>query len=303
VHPLHCLTDQRSQTIPQSQLGSQEPDRGGEGRPAEALGCAEAAGVADAGAAVAAGAGAAGVAGAEAAGVAGAAAQDDGVAFPTSFDGSDAVDYPPSFEAAEASAAPYPAQADTALYSPFNVPRASAVPHAASFTAAHADAAAYPAYFDTAQDADFYYTPSSDVPQATAAPRVADAPFYPPYDVAQPSAASYPPSFHDRAVPYPTTFADNQAYLADARAKADIFSVQDNPTADDDYVILEDEKMVLTGSDEQVNLVAEETDKTPTTPKTMIVDEGKDVEMMESRSLSARPREAWNLRDGDIEMQ
>ena len=226
-----------------------------------------------------------------------AAAQDDGVAFPTSFDESDAVLYPPSFEAAEA---PYPAQADTALYSPFNVPWASAVPHAASFTAAHADAAAYPASFDTDQYADFYYTPSSDVPQATAAPRVADPPSYPSYDVAQPSAAS---SFHDHAVPYPTTFADNQAYLADARAKAAIFSVQGNPTADDDYGILEDEKMVLTGSDEHVNLVDEETDKTPTTPKTMIVDEGKDVEMMESRSLSARPREAWNLKDSDIEMQ
>lgn len=210
-----------------------------------------------------------------------AAAQVDAAAF----DEGDEDLYPPSFDAPCFDAA----RADTAVYYPFCV---SAVPYTVSSTV-QADAAAYHTSFGTAQDGAVNYSPSFDVPQAAAVPSFATAQVR--------DAASYPPF---NATPYPTVQADAAA----ARAEP-TYSVHANPTADDNYGIPEGEQMMLARSDEQVDIVAEVTANTSTTPMAMIVDEDKDIEMAKINSPPpACSRQAQNVRshardDDDIEMQ
>jgi hypothetical protein len=211
-----------------------------------------------------------------------AAAQVDTAAF----DEADAALHPPSFDAACFDAA----RADMAVHYPFHLPEAS-VPYVAS--------SAYLPSFDTAQDGAVFYSPSFDVPQATAVPSFATA---------QVDAASYPSFNATHASATPPPLHATQADAAAARAEV-AFSVQANPTADDNYGIPEEEQMMSTRTDEQVDLVAEVTANTSTTPMAMIVDEdSKDIEMVKINSLPARTCEAQNLRshardDDDIEMQ
>ena len=89
-----------------------------------------------------------------------------------------------------------------------------------------------------------------------------------------------------------------------SHADTGVASAEVNLTATDDDEIAEDERMILTEDDEKVDLVSEET----TTPKAMVVDDSKDVEMVEVRSLPASHCESQNGKlneeeDGDIEMQ
>ena len=159
------------------------------------------------------------------------------------------------------------------------------------------DEAAYGASFDAAQVDAAFHPPSSDAAQASAVSHPPSSAATASSSAAQASVASYPPSFDATqalANPYPT-FTATQADTA----------IQANPPTVADYCgIPEDAKMTLT-SDEQI---AEGTANTPITPKAMVVDDGKDTEMVEIKSLPTHSGEAQNSRlnkkeDSDIEMQ
>ena len=165
--------------------------------------------------------------------------------------------------------------------------------YVASFDPAQVDAAFHPLSHDAAQASAVSYPTSSSAADASAYATSSNA--------AQASVASYLPSFDATqagAIPYPTFFTAAQVDAA----------VQANPTAADYYGIPEDERMILTRGDEQVDFVAEATANDPITPNAMVVDDGKDIEMVETKSLPTRSCEAQNSRsnkkeDGDVEMQ
>ena len=115
-------------------------------------------------------------------------------------------------------------------------------------------------------------------------------------------------------VPYPTSSAaaDAASYAPSfnaARADGAAFAASSSSNAARARTIpytTEDAKTILTKDDEQVDFVAEASANSPTTPKAMVVDDYKDIEMMsETKSLPTRSREAQNSKkkDGDIEMQ
>jgi len=105
------------------------------------------------------------------------------------------------------------------------------------------------------------------------------------------------------------------AAQADAAAQAEVDaaaytahadSAQTEPTAADDDRIADNDKMVLTEDDERVDLAVEGSASAATTPTAMIIEDGKDVEMIEIKTLSAGYREARNSKlkeDDDVEMQ
>jgi hypothetical protein len=211
------------------------------------------------------------------------AAQASTIFYPTPSAAADAASYSPSSDAALADAAAYAAssnatQASVAYPPSFNTTRASAVSYPTSSAAADA---AYPPFVDAA---------------------LADAAAY------AASVASYPPSFdatQTSAIPYPTFFTATQTDAA----------VQASPTAADYYGIPEDAKMTLTtGGDEQVDFMTEAIANSLITPKAMVnddamvVDDGKDIEAVETKSFPHCPCEAQNSMsikkdDDDIEMQ
>ena len=192
-----------------------------------------------------------------------------------------------SFMCAAADAASF--RQSEATFHPFSFDAAEASGVSSSSDAA--DAAAYASSFDNAQ-------PSA----AASAFSHADAAAYftASYNAAQASVA-YPPSFDTtkaNVVPYPTS-------LSASHSQADV-GVQANPTAVDYHGIPEDAKLISTKDDEQVDFVAEATANAPITPKAIVVDDGKDIEMIETKSLPTRSSEAQssNLNkkeDGDDE--
>ena len=164
----------------------------------------------------------------------------------------------------------------------YGIPDKAAGSGAASFVPARDNAAFHPLSLDGVQAIVPYPTSSpaadaaSDTPSFNAA-RADGAAFAASSssNAAQASVASYPPFFdatQASAIPYTT----------------------------------EDAKTILTRGDERIDSVAEATANTPTTPKAMVVDDYKDIEMTsETKSLPTRSREAQNSKkkDGDIEMQ
>jgi hypothetical protein len=160
--------------------------------------------------------------------------------------------------------------------------------YAASFDPAHIDAASHPLSLDAAQDSVFSYPTSS----------------------AAAGAASYAPSF-DAAQAYsasPSLYAASDPPSSDATRASAIFhptfstdaAIQANPTYVDYDGTPEDAKMILTRSDEQVDLVAEATANAPINPNVMVIEDGKDIEMTETDPVNPN---AVVVEDGkDIEM-
>ena len=177
-------------------------------------------------------------------------------------------------------------------------------------------ALSYPTFFppaDAAQvDAVPAYAASSNVFQGSSAAYAASsnafrgstAAFGSSSSAGQASVASFP-SFFDateaRENPYPIPFTA-------LHQQADT-AVQSNPIAVDYSGIPEDEKMILTGDDEQVDVVvAEVTANAPINPKAMVVDDCKESQTMGTNSLPNCSREAQSLNsnkkeDDDIYMQ
>ena len=199
----------------------------------------------------------------------------------------DAFD-PPSFDAAQASAFSY---------------------HTSSAPVDAVDAASYTPSFDTQADADDYAT-SSNAFQASAATCTASsnklhgstADYTLSSNAAQGNVA-YPPCFDATkasGIPCLTSFT---ATLQQVDA-----TVQANPTAVNYHEIPEDAEMILTRDDEQLNFVAEATPNFSISPKAMVVDDGRDIETMETKSLPTCSCEAQSSKsnkkeDSDIEMQ
>jgi hypothetical protein len=145
--------------------------------------------------------------------------------------------------------------------------------YAASFDPAQIDAASHPLSLDAAQDSVFSYPTSS----------------------AAAGAASYAPSF-DAAQAYsasPSLYAASDPPSSDATRASAIFhptfstdaAIQANPTYVDYDGTPEDAKMILTRSDEQVDLVVEATNA-PINPNVMVVEDGKDIEMTETDPIN-----------------
>jgi hypothetical protein len=137
--------------------------------------------------------------------------------------------------------------------------------------------------FDPAQIDAAFHPLSFDAAQATSS------------TAAQASVSSYLPSFDATkasVMPYPTS-------LTAAQCQADAV-IQANPTAVDNYGIPEDVKMILTKDDEQVDFVAGATANVLITPKAMVVDDGKDVELIENKS-EAQSLKSNKKEDGDDE--
>ena len=161
-----------------------------------------------------------------------------------------------------------------------NLPDAAA--DAASFDPV--DVAFHPLSFDAAQASAVSYPTSSAAASSNAA---------------QASVAFYPTSFdatQASAIPYPTFFTASRADAA----------VQANPAAADYYGVPEDAKIIRTRCDAQVDFVAEATVNGPITPNAMVIDDGRDIETVETKSLPTHSREAQNSRsnkkeEGDIE--
>lgn len=177
------------------------------------------------------------------------------------------------------------AAADAASFRPAQI---GATFHPLSFDAAQASA--FPAAADAAS-----YALSVDAVQASAAA------YYAAYsNAAQASVASYPPFFdatQPSVIPYPTS-------LTAAHWQADV-GVQADPAAVDYYGIPEDAKIISTKDDEQVDFVAEATANAPITLKDMVVEDGKDIEIIETKSLPTRSSDAQSWKsnkkeDGDV---
>jgi hypothetical protein len=219
------------------------------------------------------------------------------------------------------------------MRNPFMNVNSDEAPITTSFDLAQLDAAFPPLSFGIAQDSAFSNPTSStavfDVDQADAAAssnafqagaaayatssnafRTSTAAFAAPSNFAQASLASYPPFFdtipsfeatETSEIPYPTSFT--------AASQPVDSSLQSNPTAVDYNGIPEDPEMILSRDDELVDFVAEATPNAPITPKDMVVDDGKNIETMETNSLPTHSHEALCSKsnkledDGDIEMQ
>ena len=194
--------------------------------------------------------------------------------------------HPLSFDTTEVNAVSYPTSSAAA----------DAASHIPSSDAAQGDAASYAASSNAAQDSVASYPPSFDASQTSAIP-------YPTsWDSTQASAIPHPNTSFDatQASAIPTSFTAAQADAA----------VQANPTAADYYGIPEDAKMILTRDDEQVDIVAEAIANVPITPKAMVVNDSKDIEMTDTESLpgpsssgEAQISRSDKKEDGDIEMQ
>jgi len=197
-----------------------------------------------------------------------------------------------SFDRAQIDAAFHPLSFDVALDNAFSYSTSSAPADAAQADAA----AAYAASSNVFQASAAAYGASSDSFPGSTATYGASS------NYGQASVASYPSSFdatEASGIPHPTSFTSLHQQ-ADA-------AVQSNPIAVDYSGIPEDANMILTGDDEQVDIVAETTANAPITPKAMVVDDGKENEKMET-SLPTCSREAQSSNsnkkeDGDIEMQ
>jgi uncharacterized protein (TIGR02452 family) len=168
----------------------------------------------------------------------------------------------------------HPAQVD-AVYYPlsFDIAEASAVPHPTSSAAA--DAISYRPSFNAVGAA---YDTSSDAAHASLASCPSSS------DTTQASAI---------AIPHPTFFTAAQAGTA-------------NPTTTTDYAIRENAKILLTRADEQTNFAAETFAIASITPKAMVIDDGKDIDTVETKSTPADSHEAQNStsnkkEDGDDE--
>ena len=115
------------------------------------------------------------------------------------------------------------------------------------------------------------------------------------FDPAQVDAACHPLPIDAQAsaAPHPTFTA-----AVDAASHPPSFdaaqAVAANPTVTN-YGNPEDAKMTLTRGDEQVDFVAKASANAPITPKTMVVDDGKDIDTVETKSLPGS-REAQNSR-------
>ena len=206
-----------------------------------------------------------------------------------------------SFDPAQLYATFDPLSSDAAQVNPVPYPTSSAAAGAASyplsFDAAQADAAPYAASSNAAQASAASYPPSFDAAEADAAAYATSS------NAAQASVASYPPSFdatQASAIPQPTFFTSAQVDTA----------VQAIPTAADYYGIPEDAKMILTArGDEQVDFVTEATANAPIGPNAMVIDDGKDIEMVESTGKSLPTHSCGaqssrsNRKDDDINMQ
>ena len=158
----------------------------------------------------------------------------------------------------------YPAQVDVACHSLSSVvARSSDVPYPTS-----SDAASYPPFVDATKVDAAPYGISSNATQA--------------------SVASCPPSLDSAkasAISCPTIFTAAQA---DATVPA-------NPTATG---IPEDAKVILTRGDD---FVAKASANPPITPKAMVVDDGKYIDTVETKSFPTGSREAKNSRSNKEE--
>ena len=243
----------------------------------------------------------------------------DGATDAASFDAAqvDVAFQPLSFDAAQASAVSYPTSsaavdaapsftADAALYTASsNVPEAMATAKALASNAVQASENASAPFcarsFNAAQ-------PNVDASAAlySAAKACAAASD----DLAQFSAAANAPSFDAAQADAAADAASSNAFQSSATAYAAssnsfqsstaAFATSSN-AAPDLHGILENLKMISTRDNEQVDFVAEATTNTPITPKNVIVDDGKDVETMETKSLPTCSREVQSSKSIKIE--
>jgi len=212
----------------------------------------------------------------------------------------DATSHPLFFDTAEPSAYSFStsaAGADATLYAPsFDASQADAAPYAASFNVSRLglDTSSTYASFDAAQ-VDAFYAVSSNAFRGSTTTDASSS------NSPKASVASYPLSFFATkasATPY-HTFSTAAYQQGDA-------NVQANLTAVDCHGIPEDAEM-LTRDDDQIDFVAEGT-ANAITPEAMVVDDGKDIETMETKSLPTCSHEAQTSKsdekeDDDIDMQ
>ena len=168
---------------------------------------------------------------------------------------------------------------DAAKSASFDPPQVNAASHPLSSNAAQASAVPYPTSSAAANAAS--YPPSSD-------------------------ATSYAASSNATLVSCPPSFDATQARLASATPYPAFTAALANPTATDHYGIPEDAKTTSTKRDKQVDFVTKASVNAPIAPKAKVVDDGKDIHTVETKSLPTGSPETQKSRsskkeDGDVE--